>query len=53
MVEYSCVYIDNNEISEKGCRYLSKAAWRELEVMALSNYSFTQTGIKSVTGAAR
>ena len=29
---YICGYVDGNEVGEKGCRHLSKAAWGELEV---------------------
>ena len=28
---YFCVYVDDNEIGEKGCKHISKAAWMELE----------------------
>ena len=43
---------DSNEVGEKGCRHLSKAAWGELEVIDLCNCTLTQLGTKSETGAA-
>ena len=49
---YICGYVENNEVGEKGCRHLSKAAWGELEVIILRHCSLTQTGTKSGTGAA-
>ena len=33
---YMCGYVEGNEVGEKGCRHLSKAAWGELEVIHLS-----------------
>ena len=50
--EYICGYVGENEVSEKGCRHLSKAAWGELEDFSLSHCSLTQTKTKSGTGAA-
>ena len=49
---YICGYVDSNEVGEKGCRHLLKAAWRELEEISLGQYSLTQTETKSETGAA-
>ena len=49
---YCCGYVDNNEVGEKGCRHLSKAAWGELEGIYLGHWSLTQGIIKSGTGAA-
>ena len=49
---YICGYVGFNEVGEKGCRHLSKAAWGELEVIYLCTCSLTQTGTKSGTGAA-
>ena len=51
MAEYICGYVVENEIGEKGCRHLSKAAWGDLEVISLSYCSLTQTQTKSGTGA--
>ena len=51
-VGYNCGYVDGNEVGEKGCRHLSKAAWRELDVIRLGYCSLTQTETKSGTGAA-
>ena len=51
MAGYICGYVGGNEVGEKGCRHLSKAAWEELEVISLSNCSLTQTGTTSGTGA--
>ena len=42
--EYTCGYVDSNEVGEKGCRHLSKAVWGELEVIYLCNCSVTQLG---------
>ena len=40
--EYNCVdSIDSNQITEKGCHYLSKAEWR-LQRIDLSTYFNTQ-----------
>ena len=33
-------YVGDNQIGENGCKHLSKAAWRELEEIVLSNFSF-------------
>ena len=33
---YSFIEIEYNQITEKGCRHLSKAIWMELEVINLS-----------------
>lgn len=33
---YIGIEVENNQIGEKGCWYLSKAAWRELEWIDLS-----------------
>ena len=52
MAGYICGYVDNNEVGEKGCRHLSKAAWGELEVISLSICFLTQLGTTSGTGAA-
>ena len=52
MAEYICGYVDNNEVGEKGCRHLSKAAWGQLEELWLGNCSLTQLQIKSVTRVA-
>ena len=52
MAEYICGYVGKNEMGEKGCRHLSKAAWGELEVISLCNCSLTQGETKSGTGAA-
>ena len=49
---YICGYVDGNEVSEKGCRHLSKAAWGELEVIDLGNFSLTQGEAQLGTGAA-
>ena len=51
MAEYICGYVDRNEVGEKGCRHLSKAAWGELEEIYLCNCSLTQRKTKSGTGA--
>ena len=51
MAGYICGYVDFNEVGEKGCRHLSKAAW-ELEEIRLCNCSLTQGKTKSGTGAA-
>ena len=51
MTGYICGYIGDNEVSEKGCRYLSKAAWGELEKISLGHCSLTQGLTKSGTGA--
>ena len=48
---YICGYVGGNEVGEKGCRHLSKAAW-ELEEIDLSNCFLTQTETKLGTGAA-
>ena len=45
-------YVGGNEVGEKGCRHLSKAAWGELEEIWLCDCSLIQTGTKSGTGAA-
>ena len=52
MAVYICGYVEGNEVGEKGCRHLSKAAWGELEEIGLSICSLTQTETKSGTGAA-
>ena len=52
MAGYICGYVDNNEVGEKGCRHLSKATWRELEVIYLCHLSLTQTGTQLGKGAA-
>ena len=49
---YICGYVDGNEVGEKGCRHLSKAAWGELEEINLGHCSLTQTKTISGTGAA-
>ena len=49
---YICGYVGGNEVGEKGCRHLSKAAWGELEAISLCNCSLTQGITKSGTGAA-
>ena len=49
---YICGYVGGNEVSEKGYRHLSKAAWGQLEVIDLGNCSLTQTETKSGIGAA-
>ena len=49
---YICGYVGENEVGEKGCRHLSKAAWGQLEVIGLGNCSLTQRITKSGTGAA-
>ena len=49
---YICGYVGENEVGEKGCRHLSKAAWGELERIDLCNCSLTQTETKSGTRAA-
>ena len=50
--EYICGYVVENEVGEKGCRHLSKAAWGELEETSLCNCSLTQLETKLGTGAA-
>ena len=35
MALYSEMKIDSNKITEKGCQYLSKAEWRQLEKIGL------------------
>ena len=52
MAGYICKYVGDNEISEKGCRHLSKAVWGQLEEISLGRYSLTQGKTKSGTGAA-
>ena len=52
MVEYICGYVDGNEVGEKGCRYLPKATWGELEKIYLCNCSLTQGRTKSGKGGA-
>ena len=52
MAEYICGYVDSNEMGEKGCRHLSKAAWGELQDIILCHCSLTQGKTKLVTGAA-
>ena len=52
MARYICGYADDSEVSEKGCRHLSKATWGELELISLGNCSFPQLETKSGTGAA-
>ena len=51
MAGYICGKVEGNEVGEKGCRHLSKAAW-ELELIDLGNFSLTQGLTKSGTGAA-
>ena len=43
---YICGYVEGNEVGEKGCRHLSKAAWGELEVISLGHCSLTQVKVK-------
>ena len=43
---YYWIYIGENEIGEKGCRYLSKAEWKEMEEINLSICYLTQMKIK-------
>ena len=52
MAGYSCGYVEGNEVGEKGCKHLSKAAWENLEEIDLCNCSITQGETKSGTGAA-
>ena len=52
MAGYRCGFVGGNEVGEKGCRHLSKAAWGELEEIYLGNCSLTQMIIKSGIGAA-
>ena len=52
MAEYVGGYVDRNEVGEKGCRHLSKAAWRELEEIWICHCSLTQRITKSGTGDA-
>ena len=52
MAGYICGYVGENEVGEKGCRHLSKAAWGQLEEINLCNCSLTQRETKSGTGAA-
>ena len=49
---YICGYVDSNEVGEKGCRHLSKAAWGKLEDISLCNWLLTQGKTKSATEAA-
>ena len=49
---YICGYVGGNEVGEKGCRHLSKAAWRKLEGIYLCNRSSTKGKTKSGTGVA-
>ena len=49
---YICGYVVGNEVGEKGCRHLSKAAWGQLEMIYLCYCSLTQGKTKSGTGAA-
>ena len=51
MAGYMCGNVGGNEVGEEGCRYLSKAAWGELEQISLGYYSLTQRETKSGTGA--
>ena len=44
-------YVGDNEVGEKGCRHLSKAAWGDLEEIVLGHCSLTKTLTKSGTGA--
>ena len=44
---YICGYVGGNEVGEKGCRHLSKAAWEELEMINLCHCSLTQGKTKS------
>ena len=46
------IEIVNNQIGEKGCRYISKAAWGKLENILLSSGSLTKIGISSAIGDA-
>ena len=41
MALYSYLKIDSNKITEKGCQYVSKAEWRQLEKMGLGTYFLT------------
>ena len=52
LAEYICGYIDNNELGEKGCRNLSKAAWGDLQEIRRGYSSLTKSLTKSGTGAA-
>ena len=52
MAGYKGGYVGDNEVGERGCRHLSKAAWRELEEIRLCDCSLTQGQTKSGTGAA-
>ena len=49
---YICGYVVGNEVGEKGCRHLSKAAWGKLEEIHICSCSLTQGRTKSGTGAA-
>ena len=49
---FSLLDIGGNQITEKGCKYITKADWKKLECITLSTLSKTQAEIKSVTGAA-
>ena len=48
---YICGYLGGNEVGEKGCRYLSKAAWGQLERIYLGLSSLIQEKTKSGLGA--
>ena len=48
-IVYCSVFVEVNQIGEKGCRHISKETWRELEGVVLRNDSLTQTEITSVT----
>ena len=43
--------IDDNQISEKGCKYISKAEWKKLKLIGLGYFDFTKVEIKSETRA--
>ena len=49
---YCFIYVDNNQITEKGCSYISKAEWKKLEILNLGKYFLTKAAIKSVIRAA-
>ena len=52
MAGYICGYVVDNEVGEKGCSHLSKAAWEVLEEIWICHCSLTQRITKSGTGAA-
>ena len=45
-------YLDHNNISKTGCRWLSKSNWKQLRSLWLSNIKVTQHKIISIGRAA-